>query len=149
MSLGSSASRDGGSRKTAVSRPTHASISARRQRRPASSDGTAIGKVSDATRAASTVMRRASTTVVSYSSSARAICHFRACGSSVSWPRVSSMTSPCAAGGATRSSSVTDATVPRSRMAKRMRPPVSTASKPKCRASVVIEARGLSSAVMV
>jgi hypothetical protein len=33
-------------------------------------------------------------------------------------------------------------------MTKRMTPSVSTASKPKCRASVVIEARGLSSAPM-
>ena len=40
-SAGSSASRDGGSRKAALSRPVQASISARRQRRSASSGGTA------------------------------------------------------------------------------------------------------------
>ena len=38
-------------------------------------------------------------------------------------------------------------TGPRSRMTKRITPSLSTASKPKCRASVAIEARGLSSAV--
>ena len=43
-SQGSSASREGGRRNTALSRPTHASISARRQRRSASSGGIAIGK---------------------------------------------------------------------------------------------------------
>jgi hypothetical protein len=64
-SPGSSASREGGSRKAAVSRPVQASISARRQRRSASSGGTASGKESDATRLAATVMRRASTRAAS------------------------------------------------------------------------------------
>jgi hypothetical protein len=49
-SAGSSASREGGRRKLAVSRPIQASISARRQRRSASSGGTAIGKASEAMR---------------------------------------------------------------------------------------------------
>jgi hypothetical protein len=64
-SAGSSASREGGRRNAAVSRPTHASISARRQRRSASSGGTAIGKDSEAIRVVSTVMRRASTRAAS------------------------------------------------------------------------------------
>ena len=64
-SAGSSASRDGGSRKTALSRPVQASISARRQRRSASSGGTAMGKDSEAIRVVSTVMRRASTCAAS------------------------------------------------------------------------------------
>ena len=64
-SPGSSASSDGGSRNVPVSRPIHASISARRQRRSASSGGTAIGKLSEDTRLAATVMRRDSTVMAS------------------------------------------------------------------------------------
>jgi hypothetical protein len=55
----------GRQRNAAVSRPTHASINARRQRRSASSGGTAIGKDSEAIRVVSTVMRRASTRAAS------------------------------------------------------------------------------------
>ena len=86
-SPGSSASRDGGSRKDAVSRPTHSSSSARRQRRSASPAGVAMAKVSEVTRSAEPVARRASTLIASYSSSERTSCHFSACGSSVSCAR--------------------------------------------------------------
>ena len=56
------------------------------QRRSASSSDTANGKLSAATRAACTVVRRASTVAASYSSSGRTNCHLSAWGSSVSWP---------------------------------------------------------------
>lgn len=66
-SPGSSASREGGRRNAAISRPTYASINARRQRRSTSSGGTAIGKDSEAMRVVSTVTRHASTRAASKS----------------------------------------------------------------------------------
>ena len=148
-SAGSSARRDGGRRNVAPSRPTHASCSARRAFRSASSGGTAKGKLVATIREASTVIRRASTVAASYSSSARAVVHLRAWGSSVSCPRSNSITSPLPLSDMTKSSKEIEATRDPPRMQNTMRPSLSTASNPKNCPSVAIEVRGDSKALIV
>ena len=132
-SPGSSASCDSGRPNLADSRPAQASASARRHWRSVSSGETAAGNCSACTRSASTVCRRASADPVSYSSSARPVVHFSACGSSVSWARVISMTSPSPP--STRSSSVITGPVPRPRCTNTIRPSISAASKANMRDS--------------
>ena len=143
-SVGSSASRDGGSAKEASSRPIHSSNSARRALRSASDAEQAIGKLSERTRAESTVIRRASTVSPPNSSSSAVSRHFRARGSSVSWPRVKAMSSASRCSAATSSPGSISATGRPPRGTKRSWPPVSTPSKAKNRASGSIEARALS-----
>ena len=110
------------------------------------SAGVAMVKVSEVMRSAAPVARRASTLIASYSSSARTSCHFIACGSSVS---CSHQLHDLGVGVGARDEVIErQGGGRRSRGWIRITPSLSTASKPKCRASGAIDARGLSIAVI-